>query len=48
MNRAERLPDCYRKDEYGNIYKLLYLNASAIEELKEDILAVGEIGRAHV
>ncbi len=34
MNRAERLPDCYRKDEYGNIYKLLYLNASAIEELK--------------
>ena len=42
MNRAERLPDCYRKDEYGNIYKLLYLNASAIEELKEDILAVGE------
>ena len=41
MNRAERLPDCYRKDEYGNIYKLLYLNAS-IEELKEDILAVGE------
>ena len=21
MNRAERLPDCYRKDEYGNICK---------------------------
>ena len=36
------MPNCYRKDEYGNIYKLLYLNASAIEELKEDILAVGE------
>ena len=42
MNRAERLPDCYRKDEYGNIYKLLYLNASAIEELKEDIFGCGE------
>lgn len=37
MHRAERLPDCYRKDEESNNYKLLELNALAAEELKEDI-----------
>ncbi|MDO4330667.1 MAG: DUF2612 domain-containing protein [Lachnospiraceae bacterium] len=40
MKRVERLPDCYRKDERSNNYKLLELNALAVSELKEDIQKV--------
>lgn len=40
MKHIECLPDCYRKDKEGNNFKLLELGIGAINELKEDILAV--------
>ena len=49
MRGVERLPDCYRKDEGSNNYKLLEINAAALKELREDIRAVGDsldIGKA--
>lgn len=42
MNRAGQLPDCYRKDEGSNNYKLLEINAAASRELREDIRMVKE------
>lgn len=41
MRPVERLPDCYRKDECSNNYKLLELGHQASEGLREDIGAVG-------
>ena len=43
MKNVERLPDCYRKDQDSNNYKLLELNSLAIEELKADIIAVKNV-----
>ena len=43
MKNVERLPDCYRKDQDGNNYKLLELNSQAVEELKADIKAVKNV-----
>lgn len=43
MKNVERLPDCYRKDQDSNNYKLLELNSLAIEELKADIKAVKNV-----
>lgn len=40
MKNVERLPDCYRKDQNGNNYKLLELNQAAAEILLADIEAV--------
>ena len=43
MKNVERLPDCYRKDQDSNNYKLLELNSLAIDELKEDIKLVKNV-----
>lgn len=43
MKNVERLPDCYRKDQDSNNYKLLKLNSLAVEELKADIKAVKNV-----
>lgn len=43
MKNVERLPDCYRKDQDSNNYKLLEFNSQAIEELKADIKAVKNV-----
>ena len=43
MKNVERLPDCYRKDQDSNNYKMLELNSLAIDELKEDIKAVKNV-----
>jgi len=43
LKNVERLPDCYRKDQDSNNYKLLELNSLAIDELKEDIKAVKNV-----
>lgn len=40
MKNVEYLPDCYRKEEDSNNYRLLELNALAVKELKADIQAV--------
>ena len=43
MKNVERLPDCYRKDQDSNNYKLLELKSQAVEELKADIKAVKNV-----
>ena len=43
MRNVERLPDCYRKDQDSNNYKLLELNSQAAEELKTDIEVVKNV-----
>lgn len=42
MKNADRLPDCYLKDEGSNNYKLLELNRQAAEELRKDLQAVSD------
>lgn len=37
MKRVDRLPDCYRKDQESNHYKLLSLTGQDVDELKQDI-----------
>lgn len=42
MNNIKRLPDCYRKDENSNNYKLLSINELDRESLREDLQQINE------
>lgn len=43
MKHIDRLPDCYRKDENSNNFKLLELNSRTIQELRKDLKAVLDV-----